>query len=234
MCWTGATVGTWGKYFCNTDRPGNSSPVELPLPGSEVELDWDEDTCPLVMPLHWKNTKSYVKSTMINTNVFRWSLVCLTENSTLYSKKWINVNWLESQSMEISELICTQCGNLAISLPLRFYVKSILADFRRSKTAILFNLEALNIDFLEIAHLEMSPIVLIFKFRLLKWSKWQFLNLWSPLKLISRKIWVAEKLLNFHTVLHGLLCMIFRQIFREINIFGLCKSLDWFHGIFQS
>ena len=67
MCWTGATVGTWGKYFCNTDRPGNSSPVELPLPGSEVELDWDEDTCPFVMPLHWKNTKFYVKSKLIKS-----------------------------------------------------------------------------------------------------------------------------------------------------------------------
>ena len=49
--------------------------------------------------------------------------------------------------MEISELICTQCGNLAISLPLRFYVKSILADFRRSKTAILVNVAALNFEY---------------------------------------------------------------------------------------
>ena len=31
----------------------------------------------------------------------------------------------------------TQCGNLAIFLPLQFYVKAILADFRRSKIAIL-------------------------------------------------------------------------------------------------
>ena len=36
------------------------------------------------------------------------------------------------------------CGNLRIFLPLRFYVKSILTDFRSSKSAILTILEALN------------------------------------------------------------------------------------------
>ena len=35
-----------------------------------------------------------------------------------------------------------QCVNQAIFLPIRFYVKSILADFKRSKTAILIILEA--------------------------------------------------------------------------------------------
>ena len=34
------------------------------------------------------------------------------------------------------ELQTSQCGNLIIFLPLRFYVKSILAHFRRSKTAV--------------------------------------------------------------------------------------------------
>ena len=38
-------------------------------------------------------------------------------------------------------------GNFRIFLSLWFYVKSILADFRRSKTAILTILEALNFDF---------------------------------------------------------------------------------------
>ena len=36
---------------------------------------------------------------------------------------------------------------------------------------------------------------------LLKWSKWQVLTPWNWSKLISRKIRVAGKLLNFHTVI---------------------------------
>ena len=40
-----------------------------------------------------------------------------------------------------------QCGNLPIIMPLWFYVKSIFADFRRSKTAILTILKALNFVF---------------------------------------------------------------------------------------
>ena len=42
-----------------------------------------------------------------------------------------------------------QSGNFAIFLPFLFYVKSILADFRRSKVAILIILEALNIEFFQ-------------------------------------------------------------------------------------
>ena len=42
-----------------------------------------------------------------------------------------------------------QSGNLAIFLSLWFYVKSILADFWRSKTTISTILEALNFDFLK-------------------------------------------------------------------------------------
>ena len=48
-----------------------------------------------------------------------------------------------------------QCGNLAIFLRLWFYVKSILADFRRSITTVLTILQALNFDFLENFTLEM-------------------------------------------------------------------------------
>ena len=40
-----------------------------------------------------------------------------------------------------------QCGNLAIFLPLWICVKSIVADFRRSKTAILTISVALNFEF---------------------------------------------------------------------------------------
>ena len=56
-----------------------------------------------------------------------------------------------------------QFGNLAIFLPLELCVKSLLADFRRSKTAVLTNLEALNFDFLGISHLKISEY-----FKLLK------------------------------------------------------------------
>ena len=55
----------------------------------------------------------------------------------------------------------TQCGNFRIFLSFRFYVKSNLADFKMSKTAIL---KALNFDFHE-THLMMSKIPKISKFR---------------------------------------------------------------------
>ena len=45
-----------------------------------------------------------------------------------------------------------QCGNLAI------FQSLILLDFRRSKTDILTILEALNLTFRKISHLEMSKI----------------------------------------------------------------------------
>jgi len=41
----------------------------------------------------------------------------------------------------------TQCGNFRVFLPLGFYVKSIFADFKKSKSAILTILEALTFDF---------------------------------------------------------------------------------------
>ena len=44
-------------------------------------------------------------------------------------------------------LAIPQCENLAISLALWFYMTSILADFRRSKTAVFTILEVLNFDF---------------------------------------------------------------------------------------
>ena len=40
-----------------------------------------------------------------------------------------------------------QCGDLAIFLPLWFYVKSILAYFTRAEPANLTILEVLNFDF---------------------------------------------------------------------------------------
>jgi len=41
-----------------------------------------------------------------------------------------------------------RCKDLAVFLSLLFYVKSILADFKSPKTAIITILEALNFDFL--------------------------------------------------------------------------------------
>ena len=45
--------------------------------------------------------------------------------------------------------VTSKYGNLAVSLPLWFYVKLIFPDLRSSKTAILIILEVLNFDFWE-------------------------------------------------------------------------------------
>ena len=45
------------------------------------------------------------------------------------------------------ELQTSQCGNLIIFLPLRFYVKSILAHFRRLQTALVTILEDLIFNY---------------------------------------------------------------------------------------
>ena len=51
------------------------------------------------------------------------------------------------QGLEGKYIWETQGGNLAIFLSVNFYVKSILADFRRTKSAILTILKALNFKF---------------------------------------------------------------------------------------
>ena len=65
--------------------------------------------------------------------------------------------------MEIQQ--CGICGYLAIVLPLWFHVKSIIADFRMSKTANKTILEALNFDIWKFFTLEMSKISKNLKFR---------------------------------------------------------------------
>ena len=65
-------------------------------------------------------------------------------------------------------------GNSAIFLSLWFYVKLILADFRRSKTVILTILEALNSDFLRIHTWKCQKYQKVQNSELLKWSKWHF------------------------------------------------------------
>ena len=73
-----------------------------------------------------------------------------------------------------------KCRNLEMCLPLWFYVKSTLTDFRRSNTAIPTILEVLSFDSLGIWLLKMSKI--------LKFQNGQN----GTSKLISRKIWEAE------------------------------------------
>ena len=50
-----------------------------------------------------------------------------------------------------------------------------------------------------------------------KWSKWHFLTFWNQPKLISRKSWLAQKSLDFHTV--GTLILT-RLFFRKKYIFA--------------
>ena len=80
-----------------------------------------------------------------------------------------------------------QCKNLAIILPFWFYVKSILADFRRSKTAILTILEALNLYFGDFHTRKCHHFPKIQNSGLLKWSKWQFWGLQNVLDLFHVK-----------------------------------------------
>ena len=68
--------------------------------------------------------------------------------------------------MEIQQFSC-----------LWFYVKSILADLKRSKSAISTVLKALNFDFLRISQLKISKNPKNVNSELSKGSKWQFLGL---------------------------------------------------------
>ena len=96
----------------------------------------------------------------------------------------------------------SQYGNFKISLPLRFYVKSILAILNPPKTDILSILAALNFKYLVI--FDILKVWNFQKFKihsLQKWLKWQFFTSWNQPKLISsRKIRVPGKLPKFHTV----------------------------------
>ena len=101
-----------------------------------------------------------------------------------------------------NSLISTpQCGNLRIWLSFRFYVKSILLDFRRSKTAILTTLEALNfVNFISFTHFRCKDLKKInIQSQCVKMPDFALLE--SP-KLISRKIWVIGKLPSVYSVLN--------------------------------
>ena len=51
------------------------------------------------------------------------------------------------QKLSKHEVEAAQSRNFAIFLPLKFSVKSMLTDFKASKTVFLTNLDALNFDF---------------------------------------------------------------------------------------
>ena len=71
----------------------------------------------------------------------------------------------------------TQFGNLAIFIPLQLYMKSILADFRMSKTSNLTISEALNFDFRKNFTFEMSKVLKNTKFRAAQMFKMAVLGL---------------------------------------------------------
>ena len=110
------------------------------------------------------------------------SFTLLSSSSTLCS-----VSNLFAYFLAKNILLKPQCRNLANFLPDWFYVKSILADFRRSKP---------------FWWLWILILLIILKFMASFYSKWQFLTLKNCHKsqLIRRKIWVTVKSWNFHTV----------------------------------
>ena len=77
---------------------------------------------------------------------------------------------------------------------------SILRILEVQKTAISTHSEAVNIFLCEFMHFLKVEIYQNQKFRAHEIAKIPFLECLNPLKLISRKIWVREKSLNFHTV----------------------------------
>ena len=76
-----------------------------------------------------------------------------------------------------------QCGNFRISLPLRFYVKSILVIFEAPKIAILTILEALNFEYLEIFDTFIDEIPKNQHSKPTKRLKWQFFDLLKSAKM---------------------------------------------------
>ena len=101
------------------------------------------------------------------------------EKFQLFSKlKWV------SYRVETSGFFCT----------LQFYVKSILVDFRRSKTAIFTILATMNLSFKKLLQ---SKMWYFQKSQLSKppnMLKWQFLSLWNQSKLIAHKILSGRKI----------------------------------------
>jgi len=76
-----------------------------------------------------------------------------------------------------------------------------VCEFGASIIVILTLFEALDFDFYEFLFIVKAEMNQKSKFRVFKITKMEFLELLVSQKLISRKIWVTENGLNFHTVL---------------------------------
>ena len=103
-------------------------------------------------------------------------------------------------------MLIFQYGNLAIFLPLWFYVKSLLADFRRSKTTNATILRLLILIFFGISRFKMSNISKSAKLRPVHMVKMSVFWAYKWPNLIWRKISEAEKSWNFQIVFSKLGC----------------------------
>jgi len=117
----------------------------------------------------------------------------------LGKRETILLGFREKGTKQKKGFFASQCGNSKIFLPLKFYVKSILPDLRRSKIAILVILEAFNFDFWEFLMLSNVEFSLKIKFKVSKMTRFAVFELVNLPNMISRKIRVAVKFLNFHT-----------------------------------
>ena len=118
---------------------------------------------------------------------------------------------------KLSQFRPAQCGNFRILLSLRFYVKSILGIVEVQKLLFLpfWGLWILLIWW--IAAFKKCKNSKKSKFRAFKCVKMADFGLLESSKLISRKIWVIQKLWNFHNVIWT------AEKFRQF--------LHWFHEI---
>ena len=103
------------------------------------------------------------------------------------------------KSTDLGSLIGnTQCGNFRISLPHRFLREINSGDFEAPKNAILTIRADQNFQFWGYFDIFQNEIPKKIKISSpTKWLRWQFLNLWTHPKLISREIRMAGKLLKF-------------------------------------
>ena len=92
------------------------------------------------------------------------------------------------------------CGNLAIFIPLWFYVKSIVTDYWMAKTPILTILAALSIETWESFWHFQEWNFKKSNFKAYKIVEIAFFTFGNQPDLISRRIRVAGKLLNFYIV----------------------------------
>ena len=118
--------------------------------------------------------------------------------------------------------------NFSIFLPLWFYVKSIVADFRRSKTAVLTILEAMTFDFWKNFMLE--NVKNSQKFNKLQMVRIAVFGASKLPKLISRKIYVAEKswiihIVDYHTQFRvGIIKAPFKHNYFSMNF--MCAMME--------